>query len=222
MAEDKTKRDTRSIPKQEIEWALSILKDEYEKKLGITIKVEADCIIVCDKLIEFPDKKYPLAPGVKEPVSLRVIKRIFDITPYKEGFTFKTLSIMVHFLGYKDWDDFIDSNLSEEKFAIGVASDISRVNPTKLEKDEIIKLELKSGKYSILKHLDEFAYFEVLEMKGMMKTQGTKFWSLGFEVVEDKNGNQIIKLTEDDWFEHQIKEEDDENSDLKDKAYYFL
>lgn len=215
MAEDITKRDTRSIPKQEIEWALFILKTEYEKKLGITIKIEADCIIVCDKLIEFPDKKYPTSPGVKEPVSLRVIKRIFGIIPYNEGFTFKTLSIMVHFLGYKDWDDFIDSNLSKERFGIRVASDISTVDPSKLEENEIIKLELAPDKYSVLKHLDDFFHFEVIEMKGMNKDVGNEFWTPGFEIVKDHKGNEYIKLTDhgNGWFDEEgqksLKEQED-------------
>lgn len=160
----------------------------------MTIKIEADCIIVCDKLIEFPDKKYPLSHGVKEPVSLSVIKRIFGITPCNEGFAFKTLSIMVHFLGYKDWDDFVDENLSKERFGIRVASDISSVDPERLEVDEIIKLELAPDKYSVLKHLDDFFHFEVIEMKGMNKEVGTEFWTLGFEIVKDSDGNEYIKL----------------------------
>lgn len=204
MAEDKNKRDTRSIPKKEIEWALSILKTEYEKKLEITIKIEADCIIVCDKLIEFPDKKYPLSPGAKEPVSLRVIKRIFDIIPYNDGFTFKTLSIMVHFLGYKDWDDFVDKkSLSKKEFGISVTSDFSKVAPERLEVNAIIKLELTPDKYSVLKHLDDFFYFEVLEMKGMNKEVRTKFWTPGFEIVKDSDGNEYIKLTDhgNGWFQ---------------------
>lgn len=204
MAEDKTKRDTRSIPKEEIEWALSILKTEYEKKLGITIKIEADCIIVCDKLIEFPDKKYPLSPGVKEPVSLKVITRIFDISSYNDGFTFKTLSIMVHFLGYKDWDDFVDKkSLSKKEFGIRVPSDISSVDPSKLDENEIIKLELAPDKYSVLKHLDDFFHFEVIEMKGMNKEVGTEFWTPGFEIVKDSDGNEYIKLTDHGygWFQ---------------------
>lgn len=215
MKENNNKRDTRSIPKQEIEWALFILKTEYEKKLGITIKIEADCIIVCDKLIEFPDKKYPTSPGVKEPVSLRVIKRIFGIIPYNEGFTFKTLSIMVHFLGYKDWDDFIDSNLSKERFGIRVASDISTVDPSKLEENEIIKLELAPDKYSVLKHLDDFFHFEVIEMKGMNKDVGNEFWTPGFEIVKDHKGNEYIKLTDhgNGWFDEEgqksLKEQED-------------
>lgn len=218
MKENSNRRDTRSIPKHEIEWALFILKTEYEKKLDITIKIEADCIIVRDKLIEFSDKKYPLAPGVKEPVSLRVIKRIFDITPYKEGFTFKTLSIMVHFLGYKDWDDFIDSNLSRERFGIRVASDISTVDPSKLDENEIIKLELAPDKYSVLKHLDDFFHFEVVEMKGMRKEVGSEFWTPGFEIVKDHKGNEYIKLTDhgNGWFD------EDQQEDLKNQKDYFI
>ncbi|TFD97837.1 hypothetical protein E2605_04265 [Dysgonomonas capnocytophagoides] len=234
-----------SLFKKEIEEYFKIKPETKKDYQRLNAHIDHELVKQAESLPK-NEKGNPIIPKEKTPSS-ETLMRIWGYVKSEAEPRKDTYSILARSMGYISLEDALEKikeKESEKKdllteiaemadsfkkqissFEIKKPDDendwrssyILNIKPEELEVGAIIKLELSSDKYSVLKHLDDFFHFKVIEMKGMNKEVGTEFWTPGFEIVKDSAGNEYIKLTDHGygWFDNQNKLEEEKRKKEK-------
>lgn len=220
-----------SLLKREIEEYFKIKPETKKDYDRLHAHIDHELVKLTEALPK-NEKGNPIIPKEKAPSS-ETLMRIWGYVISKSEIRPKTYSILARSIGYTSLEDALEKIKEKESQRKGLLTEISEmldsfkkeissfdikkidnendwksayilnIKPEELEVGAIIKLELSPDKYSVLKHLDDLFHFEVIEMKGMNKEVGTEFWTPGFEIVKDSDGNEYIKLTDHGygWFQ---------------------
>lgn len=235
-----------SLFKKEIEEYFKIKPETKKDYDRLHAHIDHELVKLAESLPK-NEKGNPIIPKEKAPSS-ETLMRIWGYVISKSEIRPKTYSILARSIGYTSLEDAIKKIKEKESQRKGLLTEMSEmldsfkeeisnfdikksdnednwrsayvlnIKPEELEVDAIIKLELSPDKYSVLKHLDDLFHFEVVEMKGMRKDVGCKFWTPGFEVARDHDENEYIKLTDHGygWFDLA------EQIGLKNQKDYFI